>query len=237
MAKTVGVIGQTQYKTLPDERVSDIEIDAWRAAYAQVLTQVGALPFLIPVGPAHLAAAYVESVDAIVLAGGQDVHPSAYGQTPQVTGKYDTRRDAFELAVISAALAMEKPILAICRGSQILNVALGGTLIQDIPTQVPNAISHDQKPQTWDKPTHVIDIQGGLLRELYGSTLKTNSFHHQAVAQLAPGLAVTAQTSDGIIEGYEDASRRLYAVQFHPEFSFATYPEFSQLFQDFVAKI
>lgn len=237
MAKTIGIIGQTQYKTLPDARVSDIEIDAWRAAYAQVFSEIGALPFLIPVGPAHLAASYVENVDAIVLAGGQDVHPSAYGQTPQPTGVYDTRRDAFELAVISAALAMEKPILAICRGSQILNVALGGTLIQDIPTQVPNAISHDQKPQAWDKPTHVIDIDGGLLRKLYGTTLKTNSFHHQAIAQLAPGLTKTAQTVDGIIEGYEDPRRRLFAVQFHPEFSFATYPEFSALFKDFVAQI
>ena len=139
--------------------------------------------------------------------------PSYYGETVwNETVKVDTLRDVSDLMLMRAALAAKKPIMAICRGEQLMNVVLGGSLYQDIPTQVDTLVKHGGG--AW----HRIGVEkGSVLYDLFGQdSLTVNSFHHQAVKQVAPGVRVTAYSPNGIVEAYEYGDR-LIAFQFHPE--------------------
>jgi putative glutamine amidotransferase len=156
-----------------------------------------------------------------LLTGGEDVSPSCYGAVPHpALGAVSRERDATELALLAAARDRRLPVLAICRGIQLLNAALGGTLIQDLPSQRPSAVKHDQ-PHDASARTHEIAIVAGtrLAAATGASAMAVNSYHHQAVDRLAPGLRVTATASDGLIEGVEteDAAWWVVAVQWHPE--------------------
>lgn len=148
----------------------------------------------------------------LILTGGGDVDPSFYGQENTASAYIDADLDRREFAVIEAFLRAGKPILGICRGHQILNVALGGTLIQHIPT----APAHVHT-EAGDSVHSIEALPGSLLHTLYGHRFSVNSSHHQAVEKLAPGLALTAQADDGVAEAFEDPARRLWGVQFHPE--------------------
>ena len=184
------------------------------ANYTEAVARAGGIPVIFPtVADSALAAALVKKVDGVIFSGGPDLDPSYYGETFwNETVQVDTLRDISDLMLMRAALAAKKPIMAICRGEQLMNVVLGGSLYQDLPTQVDTLVKHGGG--TW----HRIGVEkGSVLYGLFGQdSLTVNSFHHQAVKKVAPGIRVTAHADNGIVEAYEYGDR-LIAFQFHPE--------------------
>ena len=182
--------------------------------YTEAVARAGGIPVIFPtVADSALAAALVKKVDGVIFSGGPDLDPSYYGETFwNETVQVDTLRDISDLMLMRAALAAKKPIMAICRGEQLMNVVLGGSLYQDLPTQVDTLVKHGGG--TW----HRIGVEkGSVLYGLFGQdSLTVNSFHHQAVKKVAPGIRVTAHADNGIVEAYEYGDR-LIAFQFHPE--------------------
>lgn len=195
--------------------------------YVRTLTAAGAVPWLVPLIPDDPASldAICERLDGLFLTGGVDVDPSRYGESREpFCGRSDPARDAVEIHLIRWALRERKPILAVCRGIQVINVALGGSLYQDVASQWPGTIKHDYFP-TKEKPArdylaHDIEVpRGTRTAEVLGpGRLPVNSMHHQAIKALAPGLTPSAFAPDGVIEAVEAADERfLIAVQWHPE--------------------
>ena len=184
------------------------------ANYTEAVARAGGIPVIFPtVSDPALAAALLKQVDGVIFSGGPDLDPSYYGETVwNETVSVDTLRDASDLMLMRAALDAKKPIMAICRGEQLMNVVLGGSLYQDIPTQVDTLVKHGGG--AW----HKIGVEkGSVLYDLFGQdSLTVNSFHHQAVKTVAPGIRVTAYADNGIVEAYEYGDR-LIAFQFHPE--------------------
>jgi putative glutamine amidotransferase len=176
----------------------------------------------------------------LLLTGGGDVDPSLYGEPPHQTFQAsEPGRDAYEVALVRAAVAAKLPIFAICRGMQVLNVALGGTLIQDIPSMVNGAVHHSV-PEPRFAIAHEVWVASGsqidtLMREkLEGETCQVNSRHHQAVNVVAPGWEVTGTAPDGVIEAMERPGDVFnVAVQWHPE-NFWRTGEFRPLFEGFI---
>ena len=178
--------------------------------------------------------AAVAVVDGLLLSGGGDIVSLRYGQEPHPAGKYqDPVRDAMEAAALEHSLDRGIPILAICRGIQVLNVALGGTLIQDIPTQVQNPLLHYVRGAPEPVLVHTLTIEPDTLlaRALGTTSTASNSWHHQAVARVAPGLRVNCRSADDVIEGIEaEDGRPILGIQCHPEDVAEDYPLFRKLF-------
>ena len=183
------------------------------SAYTEAVSKAGGVPVVIPtVSTREEADAVVASLDGILFSGGEDVNPAWYGEEIlNETVSIDFVRDHSDSLLARAALSSGKPILAICRGEQLMNVMLGGSLYQDIPTQVPQTVGHG------GDASNTIGLEGeSLLSRLYGpDSLVVNSFHHQAVKDPAPGIRITARSQDGLVEAYE--TDQVWAVQFHPE--------------------
>lgn len=213
-----------------------------RTNYSQSVRRAGGIPVLLPLLVDERAVEEVVSrLDGIVMSGGPDVHPLRYGEEPILgLGKVDPVRDHSDEYYILAALRLKKPILAICRGEQIANVVLGGTLYQDLPSQLPGVGMHDQRlPGAY--PSHSINIcPESRLYTLMGGrdSLAVNSFHHQAVKRLGKGLKVAATAPDGVIEAIEGFPEYdLLGVQFHPEFFAASNKDiWINLFKDLVER-
>ena len=190
--------------------------------YVRAILDAGGLPLLLPnVGP-ELAASYLSRVDALLLSGGLDVDPIYYDEPPhQKLGDLDQVRDEYELALAKGARDAGMPIFAICRGIQVLNVAYGGTLIQDLPSEIDGAHKHEQNSVRQDSLSHRIRIEPGTkLHEIAGGhdEMRVNSFHHQSVKDVAEGFVITARTSDGVVEAIEDPNHAFcLGVQWHPE--------------------
>lgn len=191
------------------------------AAYTRALAAAGMIPLVVP----PLDAGFdeiVERVDGLLLTGGEDVDPSLYGaERHAATEEPHRTRDSSEIALIAAAHAARLPTLAICRGLQVANVALGGTLLQDIASERPSGIAHARSDARTERVHEVRVTARSLLAGAIGATgITANSSHHQAVDRVAPGLAVTATAPDGIIEGAEwagDDGWWMLGVQWHPE--------------------
>jgi len=210
-------------------------------AYVLAILKAGGVPVIIPnVVDKELVESYLASIDGLMLSGGVDVDPKYFDEERHPNlGEVDVSRDSTELPLVKRALELDMPIFGICRGIQTLNVAMGGTLYQHIPVQAPSAIHHQQSDIKIARKdfSHSIRIEDGCrLRSIVGKgEMQTNSFHHQALKSVAPGLVVTAHAPDGIIEAVEAPDRRyLIAVQFHPEET-APHDEYShRLFEAFV---
>jgi putative glutamine amidotransferase len=192
-----------------------------RRDYVRSVEKGGGLPLILAPGGPGDAPELLGRLDGLVLSGGSDVDPALYGEEPHPrVGRVIRERDDFELALCRQALARDLPLLAICRGHQVLNVATGGTLIQDIPSEVVRGGVHDHRRERWEKAHEVEILPGTRLREILGAErVSVNSFHHQAVARLGRGLRVSARSvGDDLIEGIE-APEQLFAVgvQWHPE--------------------
>ncbi len=191
------------------------------AAYVRAVEVGGGVPVLLPpqLSPAALGQLLL-AVDGILLTGGGDIDPSRYGEPPHESLVYvSEERDTLEIAVVHAALERNLPVLALCRGMQVLNVALGGSLIQDIPSQFTTDINHSQS-EPREEVTHEVAVQpGSRLRGLLGSdSIQVNSFHHQALKTLGAGLEAVAWAPDGIIEGIElPGDGFVVGVAWHPE--------------------
>jgi len=224
----VAVIGITQCRKLED--------------YRQSVLHVGGTPTILE--PSMTAEQALSGVDGLLLTGGDDVAPSRYGEPAHAaTVEAEKGRDEFELELVAAARARQLPIFAICRGIQVLNVACGGTLVQDIPSQIAGALSHSL-PVPPNQPfslAHEVWIErdsllSKLMRERLADvdTCEVNSRHHQAVKAVATGFTVSATAPDGVIEAIEDPSLPFcLGVQWHPENFFRT-GEFRPLFEGFL---
>ena len=212
--------------------------------YVQVLVAAGAVPWVIPLlqdDEATLREIY-ERTDALFLPGGVDIDPAQYGAARgPACGRTDPARDWTELLLTRWALADRKPVLAVCRGAQLLNVAVGGTLYQDIAAERPTALKHDQFPtggRRRDDLSHDVRVSRGsrLGRVLGTEVLPVNSMHHQGIARLAPGLAAVATADDGLIEGVEVTDDRfVLGVLWHPEDLVDVDPRMRRLFDAFIA--
>ncbi|WP_288527952.1 gamma-glutamyl-gamma-aminobutyrate hydrolase family protein [uncultured Secundilactobacillus sp.] len=220
----------------PSTRFDTNYIDYIQIDYVDGIRESGGVPFILPLGQPAEAEAYLESVDALLLTGGQGVTPILYGAEPiKEVEETDIYRDEFEIALVKAAVKVGKPVLGICRGLQIINVALGGTLYQDIYKQVGATGKHNQHPTSWEIPTqHVTTTAGSWIQAKFGDRFLVNSFHHQAVDQLGADLTATAVSDDKVIEAFESADGQVFGVQFHPEMMFKTHPEFREVFQHLV---
>ena len=213
--------------------------------YAQAILAAGGLPLVLPCEPdATLAAAFVLRADGVMLTGGDDVQTKLFA--PKLSAKLartvsppEPERDLLELQLIDEVFRQRKPLLAICRGHQMLNVALGGTLVVDIPTQLPRALNHRRMDRKTEPVHDVALTPGSQLAGLLGcSKIGVNSTHHQSVGRVAGSLTISAHSEDGVIEGLElkDAGQLPYlqSVQFHPERLYDRYPQFLELFRSFV---
>ena len=201
--------------------------------YCQSVSAAGGTPMMLArsADPSEI----IGHLDGLLLSGGEDVHPSRYGQKLEwAAGIHDLARDEFELALAQEALNHRVPILAICRGCQLINVALGGTLVQDLPTV--DGFSHAHTDEYRGAHRHPIEVTPGSL--LYGvfasklddsGTIGVNSYHHQAIGTTGAGLLVTARAPDGTIEAVESADGFVLAVQWHPEMYDALDPVFTWL--------
>jgi len=189
--------------------------------YVRAVEAVGGVALLVT--PAHERPgleALLGLADGLLLTGGEDVDPARYGQTPlPQCGEPNLERDRMEVEVLALAREREMPVLAICRGIQLLNVAMGGTLFQDIPTQLGGDLLHEQMAPIERRWHHATVERGSGLERIFGSReLFINSFHHQAIDRLAPGLRATVRAEDGVIEGVEgEGGAWMYGVQWHPE--------------------
>jgi putative glutamine amidotransferase len=209
-----------------------------RREYLRSVEAAGGVPLVLAPGRPEDARVLVDRVQALLFTGGSDVDPSLYGEAPHPRlGGVFRDRDEFELALCREALERERPILGICRGHQVLNVATGGTLLQDIPSDVTGGEEHDSEKERWERSHDVRILPGTRLRDVLGEDrVAVNSFHHQAVKDLGHGLRVSAVSSEAeVIEGIEgEGSGFVVGVQWHPE-SFWNQPEgFGGLFQALV---
>jgi putative glutamine amidotransferase len=191
-----------------------------RKNYVKAVREAGGMVYLLPpAAEKGLAEAYAAGLDGLLLTGGGDVHPRFFGgYSIWELEEVSLMRDTFEIELVKAMVASAKPILGICRGIQVINVALGGTLYQDLRRELPGSLQHRQDSSRSEAAHKVKLKEGSLLFRLLGaSEIWVNSLHHQAVKDLAPGLRQSAFAEDGVIEALEGLSGFLLGVQWHPE--------------------
>ncbi len=215
-------------------------------AYLDAITLAGGLPVVLPCAPSpKLVSEYVRRCDGVMITGGDDIQPELYypdvpEKLRKTVGRNDPVRDLLETLIVKEAFAQRKPLLAICRGHQILNITLGGTLFVDIPSQLKTTINHSRL-RNKDRAVHEVRLEpDSMLARIFGkNTIQVNSSHHQAVDKIARPLRVTGRAPDGVIEAMElrpeDAELMPYllAVQFHPERLVRGYPEYIEMFRSF----
>ena len=202
--------------------------------YPASIRRAGAIPVVIPPMDAAAIEPLLDGLWGLCLSGGPDLHPHCYGAQPHPElGPTEPHLDTFEIALLRAAEARDMPVLAICRGLQVLNVARGGTLVQDLPSERPSDIEHRQAPPG-STATHDVTLQDSLTADCLGlREAKVNSFHHQAVDRLGSGLRAVGWAPDGVVEAIEATDRSFtVAVQWHAE-SMTRSPEQARLMAAF----
>ncbi|MFC6260139.1 gamma-glutamyl-gamma-aminobutyrate hydrolase family protein [Levilactobacillus fujinensis] len=202
----------------------------------EAIVKAGGLPIILPsVDPADVAD-YLPLFDGVIFLGGADVDPTFFGEEPHMRlGKTYRKRDLFEIELLKQAVAANKAIMGICRGLQLINVGLGGTLYQDL-SEDPNAtLKHSQAAMGNQPSHHVTVVSGSTLATLTGDRPYVNSRHHQTVNAVAPTLTVTARADDQVVEALESKdSDQILAVQWHPENMYKHHNESRQLFKNFI---
>ncbi len=236
----IGITTQTQ------EPIPGVAPRCWIMGHTYItsLSSQGALPWVIPLVAHDLETlrGIYEQVDGVFLPGGMDVDPTHYDEDrSELCGRIDSDRDTVEITLARWALEDHKPLLGVCRGLQVLNVAAGGSLYQDVLAQHPGAIKHDYYPYhgefTRDRLSHDVQIESGsrLGRLLGGPIFPVNSMHHQGIKRLAPGLRPTSFAPDGLIESIEAPNGQFaVAVQWHPEEFVQSDPVTRRLFHGFL---
>jgi len=188
--------------------------------YLESIDRVGGLPLMLPLTDREEDIAhFIEICDGFLFVGGPDLEPWRYGQElmPEC-GPQNVQRDAMEWKLMEAALAVDKPILGVCRGIQVLNTVLGGTLYQDIPSQYETALTHSMPEPPYNRMAHPLRMVEGTPLAQLPFAEGVNSRHHQAILDLAPGLEIMAYAADGIVEAVRMPEKRfVWAVQWHPE--------------------
>ncbi len=218
-----------------DHRYADRHVDQFFADVARGVHRAGGIPVHLPYEAG--TAAVVQRLDGVVVSGGQDVHPRLWGGDESVVdtaadprrhpGAHDVERDAYELELVRAAVAAGVPLLGICRGLQLLNVAFGGTLVPDL---TPGPVRHqlDAPAPSDGASDHVVELAlGSLAASVYGARVRTNAWHHQAVATCGRELVASGFASDGVVEAIESPGRPVLGVQWHPEWQVTPDPAFA----------
>jgi putative glutamine amidotransferase len=211
-----------------------------RPTYMRALKAAGAIPVVMPLDASEEDLKQLsQDLDGFLFTGGPDVHPFLFGEETQAhCGNVSPARDQMEISLLPMIMELQKPILGICRGIQVLNIALGGNIWQDIPSQVTRdfPLAHSQ-PFSYDMPCHTVALtEGSLLAQISeSSSIEVNSMHHQAVKDLAPGLIASAYSTDYLIEALEMPDYPFFiGVQWHPEYLWEKNKEAFRLFQTFV---
>ena len=208
-------------------------------SYIQSILMAGGLPVMLPsVDDQDIGEEYLDVIDALLLSGGEDVCTMVYGENPiKEVDMFCPQRDSFEINLFTAALERNMPVLGICRGLQVMNTALGGTLYQDIFVQCKNVLGHFPRKLPVDTLYHTITIEdNSILAEIFGTKeLRVNSYHHQAVKDVAGDFKTTAFSTDNVIEGIEHRQKPfVVGVQWHPEDLTIKHPHFIKLFKALV---
>ncbi|MFA6074310.1 MAG: gamma-glutamyl-gamma-aminobutyrate hydrolase family protein [Negativicutes bacterium] len=232
------LIGITAGVQLPDNCKIKSKWYYVSSAYVSSVEQAGGVPAMLSITDlADVIKAHAGMIDGLLLSGGVDVNPLLFDQEPQPKlGEVCVERDWYELALIKEVMLQGKPIFGICRGIQMLNVACGGSLWQDVFAIKPKILKHQQEMSA-NSGSHTVRMQSGSVAEkcLSGSFV-TNSFHHQACKTVASGFVATAWTDDGIIEAIEKPGETLtFGVQWHPEQMAVSHPQMLQLFRELIA--
>lgn len=232
------IIGITSNRLTPLENKGlDIDIAYTPLGFVESVVDAGALPLIIPLSEPDFAKEYVSRIDALILSGGQDVNPLVYGEEPGLhLNNTNIKRDEFEIALVKEAVKQKKPLLGVCRGMQIYNVAMGGSLYQDLSDYEDLSVQHVQKSLTY-KYTHTVDLEAdSWIGDVLGEQVVVNSYHHQAVNQLADSLRPTGYAKDGILEAAESTDPELdhYLLQWHPEWMYKVDNNSQIIFKEFI---
>jgi putative glutamine amidotransferase len=205
--------------------------------FIDAVVEAGGVPILIPIiNKEEDILKIMDVIDGIVLSGGFDVNPSYYGEEPSKhVGFTYTPRDLCELFIVKAAIEKDMPILGISRGQQVMTVAFGGKLYQDISELSDSYINHMQRASINDIG-HYVDIKPSTrLHKIFNTDrLLVNSFHHQAIKSVPPNFIIAAESSDGIVEAIEHKSKPIMAVQWHPEIMIKKHPVMLRIFEEFI---
>jgi putative glutamine amidotransferase len=187
--------------------------------YIEAVLEAGGKPLLIPVMPGEVALENLSVIDALLIPGGVDIDPRHFNERPHPhLGRINPLLDELELGLVKEALAMKMPLLGICRGCQLITIAAGGSLVQDIGSQIGGAQKHLQQAPRWYGTHDVVLAEGSLLERVHGTRrLVTNSYHHQSVKNPGDGFSVTAHALDGVAEGAESNKGFCLCLQWHPE--------------------
>jgi putative glutamine amidotransferase len=231
MKPIIGIVGHT------DLNKFNMPATSIPTAYTHAVEKAGGIPVILPFTPAlDILPAMAGLVRGFLFTGGKDMDPGLYHQAPvPEMGQMDTALDRFQMAVLDLAMAGRRPVLAICRGLQVVNVSLGGSLFQDIETQTAGPVlKHTQDVISFDTDHDISIQQGSRLHDLFGTCIPVNSRHHQAIDTLGEGLVITARAPDGIIEAAEHKTLPMDLVQWHPELMLMKNNDMLPLFKDFV---
>lgn len=209
------------------ELMQGLLVDGYFRAYTERVVAAGGIPVNLPVGVS--VSDLVPLVDGVILVGGMDVDPRLYGQErTEKVGRFDTGQDRFDIQVARLALEHRLPVLGCCRGSQIINIALGGTLVEDLPSA--GLPGHNVREFPPSATRHAVGLSSGSrIHSIYGESVEVNSFHHQAIDAVGTGLTVTGRAQDGTIEAVEHVELPVIGVQWHPELHEGVEPVFDWL--------
>lgn len=235
MKPLIGIAGNVLLNTAA---INNLPISYTPQGFVNGVQQADAIPVVFPISEPAEAKDYISKVDGLLLAGGQDVSPLLFGEEPSLKlGATNPARDAFEIALVKEAIHQAKPIFAVCRGLQLLNVAYGGTLYQDVSDYPDLAVQHIQLTH-FETGAHTITIDDSTIGKILGKQYVVNTYHHQAIKELAEPFKAVAWSKDGLIEAFEAKSpnQSIVAVQWHPELMIPYDLMMQRLFTDFVKR-
>lgn len=236
MKPLIGIAGNVLLNTAA---INNLPISYTPQGFVNGVQQADAIPVVFPISDPAEAKDYISKVDGLLLAGGQDVSPLLFGEEPSLKlGATNPARDAFEIALVKEAFHQAKPIFAVCRGLQLLNVAYGGTLYQDVSDYPDLAVQHIQLTH-FETGAHTITIDDdSTIGKILGKQYVVNTYHHQAIKELAEPFKAVAWSKDGLIEAFEAKSpnQSIVAVQWHPELMIPYDLMMQRLFTDFVKR-
>lgn len=237
MSKLIGItadvfLGET---TAINQKLMDF---VPRPAVNAVLA-AGGIPVSLPYIPKEEINGLLERLDGVIFPGGPDIDPTFMGEEPiPELGVTNRDRDVFEIALVRTAVATKVPILGLCRGAQIIDVALGGSVYQDLESQYPGKVLKHHQSAPGDQPTHFVSVDhDSKLFKTIGDNVFVNSRHHQAIKEVPEGLHVVAKATDGVIEGIENTDASVQAVQWHPENMWEHDSRQLDIFRDFIERI